>query len=144
MKVVWGTVEEEAVVRRTGEVGEEGERLGWWQLESGKGEWERKGGEYGQVGGLSRGLGFVRGQTILVRLGQSFLPVQRAQLLRVNQWVVLGHRATSTEGCSVGMKWWRTIMMIALQGNFDLLLHLDWVGTGVDSIDREIALRVIL
>ena len=28
--------------------------------------------------------------------------------------------------------------------NFDLLLRLDRVGTGVDSIDREIALRVIL
>ena len=34
--------------------------------------------------------------------------------------------------------------MIASEGNFDLLLRLDWVGTGVDSIDREIALRVVL
>ena len=25
----------------------------------------------------------------------------------------------STEGCSVGMKWWRTITVIALKGNFD-------------------------
>ena len=62
----------------------------------------------------------------------------------MNRWVVLGHLATSTEGCSVGMKWWRTMTMIASKGNFDLLLRLDWVGTGVDSIDREIALRVVL
>ena len=66
-----------------------------------------------QVGELSRSLGFVQGQTIWQRLGQSFLLVRRAQLLRVNQWVVLGRRAMSTEGCSVGMKWWRTIMEIA-------------------------------
>ena len=71
------------------------------------------GGECGQADGLSRGLGFVQGQTIRLRLGQSFLLVQRAQLLRVNRWVVLGHRATSIEGCSVGTKWWRTITVIA-------------------------------
>ena len=94
-----------------------------------------------QAGGLSRGLGFVRGQTIWLCLDQSFLPVQKVWLLRVNRWVVLGRRATSTVGCSVGTKWWRTMMMI---GNFDLLLRLDRVGTGVDSIDREIALRVVL
>ena len=97
-----------------------------------------------RAGGLGRGLGFVQGQTIWLRLDRSFLPVQRAQLLRVNQWVVLGHCTTSTVGCSVGTKWWRTMTMIASKGNFDLLLRLDWVGTGVDSIDREIALRVVL
>ena len=62
------------------------------------------GGECGQADGLSQGLGFVQGQTIRLRLGRSFLLVQRAQLLRVNRWVVLGHCATSTEGCSVGTK----------------------------------------
>ena len=111
----------------------------------GKGEWERGEGEYERAGGLGRGPGFVQGQTIWLRLGQSFLPVQRAQLLMVNRWVVLGRLATSTKGCSVGTKWWRTIMKIAsFKGNFDLLLHLDWVGMNVDSIDREIALRVVL
>ena len=100
----------------------------------GKGEWGREGGECGQADGLSRGLGFVQGQTIWLRLDQSFLPVQRAQLLRVNRWVVLGRCAMSTEGCSVGMKWWRTITVIASQGNFDLLLRLVQVGTSVDSI----------
>ena len=79
----------------------------------GKGEWGREGGECVRAGGLSQGLGFVRGQTIWLHLDQSFLPVQRAQLLRVNRWVVLGRLATSTEGCSVGMKWWRTMAMIA-------------------------------
>ena len=79
----------------------------------GRGEWGREGGECVRVGGRGRGLGFVRGQTIWLRLDQSFLPVQRAQLLRVNRWVVLGRRATSTVDCSVGMKWWRTITMIA-------------------------------
>ena len=34
--------------------------------------------------------------------------------------------------------------MIALKGNFDLLLCLDRVGTGVNSIDHKIALRVVL
>ena len=34
--------------------------------------------------------------------------------------------------------------MIASEGNFDLLLRLDRVGTSVDSIDLEIALRVVL
>ena len=97
-----------------------------------------------RAGGLSRGLGFVQGQTIWLRLDQSFLPVQRAQLLRVSRWVVLGHRTTSTVGCSVGTKWWRTMTMIASKGNFDLLLRLDRVGTGVDSIDRGITLRVVL
>ena len=97
-----------------------------------------------RVGGRGRGLGFVRGQTIRLRLDQSFLLVQRARLLRVNQWVVLGRRATSTVGYSVGTKWWRTMTMIASEGNFDLLLRLDRVGTGVDSTDREIALRVVL
>ena len=77
-------------------------------------EVEREGGEYEQAGGLGRDLGFVQGQTIWLRLGQSFLPVQRAQLLMVNRWVVLGHLATSTKGCSVGTKWWRTITTIAL------------------------------
>ena len=33
--------------------------------------------------------------------------------------------------------------MIALKGNFDLLLRLNLVGTSVDSIDRKIALRVV-
>ena len=32
----------------------------------------------------------------------------------------------------------------SLEGNFDLLLRLDRVGTNVDSTDREIALRVVL
>ena len=94
-----------------------------------KGECECKGGEYWLVGELGQGLGCVRGQTIYLHLGQSFLLVQRAQLLMVNQWVVLGHLATSTKGCSVGTKWWRTIVMISLKGNFDLLLCLVWVGT---------------
>ena len=109
-----------------------------------RGGWGREEGGCGQAGGLSRGLGFVHSQMIWLRPGQSFLPVQRAQLLRVNRWVVLGRRATSIAGCSVGTKWWRTIAVIASQGNFDLLLRLDRVGTGVDSIDREIALRVVL
>ena len=110
----------------------------------GKGEWEREGGVCGQAGELGQGLGFVRGQTIWLRLGQSFLPVQRAQLLMVNQWIVLRCLTTSTEGCSVDTKWWRTITMIASKGNFDLLLHLDRVGTSIDSIDQEIAQRVFL
>ena len=97
-----------------------------------------------RVGGLSRGLGFVQGQTIWSRLDLSFLPVQRAQLLRVSRWVVLGCRTTSTVGCSVGTKWWRTMTTIASKGNFDLLLRLDRVGANVDSIDREVALRVVL
>ena len=50
----------------------------------------------------------------------------------------------STEGCSVDTKWWRTITVIASKGNFDLLLRLDWIGTGVDSIDHKIALRIVL
>ena len=106
--------------------------------------WGHEGGGYVRVGGRGRGLGFVRGWTIWLRLDRSFLLVQRAQLLRVNRWVVLGRRATSTVGCSVGMKWWRTMTVIASKGNFDLLLRLDRVGTGVDSIDRKIALRVVL
>ena len=110
----------------------------------GKGEWGREEGGCGRVGGLSQGLGFVQGRTIWLRLDQSFLPVQRAQLLRVSRWVVLGRCTTSTVGCSVGTKWWRTMTMIASEGNFDLLLRLDWGGTGVDSIDREIVLRVVL
>ena len=104
--------------------------------------WGREGGGCGLVDELSRGLGFVQGQTTRLRLGQSFLPVQRAQLLRVNRWVVLGRCATSTEGCSVGTKWWRTITVIAFQGNFDLLLRLVWTGTSIDSIDQEITQRV--
>ena len=79
----------------------------------GTGEWGHEGGECGRADGLSQGLGFVQGQMIQLRLGQSFLPVQRAQLLRVNRWVVLGYHTTSTEGRSVGMKWWRTITVIA-------------------------------
>ena len=63
------------------------------------------GGEYELVGGLGRDPGCVRGQTIWSHLSQSFLLVQRAQLLMVNQWVVLRRLATSTGGCSVGMKW---------------------------------------
>ena len=97
-----------------------------------------------RAGGLNRGLGFVRGRMVWLRLGQSFLLVQRAQLLRVNRWVVLGRRATSTEGCSVGKKWWRTMTMIASKANFDLLLRLDRVGMSVDSMDQGIALRVVL
>ena len=51
----------------------------------------------------------------------------------------------STEGCSVGTKWWRTIMKIAsFKGNFDLLLCLDQVGMNIDLFDHEIALRVVL
>ena len=88
-----------------------------------KGGWGREGGGCVRVGGLSRGLGFVQGQTIWLRLDQSFLLVQRVQLLRVSRWVVLGRHATSTVGCSVGTKWWRTMMMIASKGNFDLLLR---------------------
>ena len=110
----------------------------------GKGEWGREEGGCGRADGLNQGLGFVQGRMIWLCLGQSFLLVQRAQLLRVSQWVVLGRRATSTVGCSVGTKWWRTMTMIALKGNFDLLLRLDRIGTGVDSIDRGIALRVVL
>ena len=79
----------------------------------GKGEWECGEGEYEQAGGLGQGPGFVQGQMIWLRLGQSFLPVQRVQLLRVNRGVVLRRLATSTEGCSVGTKWWRTMAMIA-------------------------------
>ena len=79
----------------------------------GKGEWGREEGGCGRAGGLSQGLGFVLGQTIWLRLDQSFLPVQRAQLLRVSRWVVLGRRTMSTVGCSVGTKWWRTMAMIA-------------------------------
>ena len=109
-----------------------------------KGGWGRGEGGCVRAGGLSQGLGFVQGQTIWLRLDQSFLPVQRVRLLRVSRWVVLGRRATSTMGCSVGTKWWRTMTTIASKGNFDLLLRLDQVGTGVDSIDCEIALRVVL
>ena len=50
----------------------------------GKGGWGHEGGGCGLVDELSRGLGFVQGQMTWLRLGQSFLPVQRAQLLRVN------------------------------------------------------------
>ena len=110
----------------------------------GKGEWGCEEGVYGKAGGQGQGLGFVRGQMIWLSLGPSFLPGQRAQFLMVNRWVVLRRLTTSTEGCFVGTKWWRTMMMIALKGNFDLLLRLDRVGTGVDSIDRKIALRVVL
>ena len=39
----------------------------------GKGECECEVDEYGQVDGLGRGLGFVWGQTIWLRLGQNFL-----------------------------------------------------------------------
>ena len=85
MKVVWGTVGGAMVVRRTREVGSEGGRLGWWRLESEKGEWGREGGGCVRAGGLSRGLGFVRGQTIWLHLGQSLLLVQRVQFLRVNR-----------------------------------------------------------
>ena len=144
MKVVWGMAGEGVVVRRIRGAVREGGKLGWWRLELGRGEWGREGGECVRVGGRGRGLGFVQGQTIWLHLDQSFLPVQRAQLLRENRWVVLGCRATSTVGCSVGTKWWRTMTMIALEGNFDLLLRLDRVGTSIDSIDREIALRVVL
>ena len=76
-------------------------------------EWGREEGGYVRVGGLSRGLGFVQGRTIWLRPDRSFLPVQRVQLQKVNRWVVLGRRATSTEDYSVGTKWWRTIAMIA-------------------------------
>ena len=34
-------------------------------------------------------------------------------LQRPSQGVVLGRHATSTKGCSVGTKWWRTITVIA-------------------------------
>ena len=79
----------------------------------GKGECECEEGACGRAGELGQGLGFVQGQMIWLHLGQSFLQVQRALLLTVNGQVVLGHLATSTRGCSVDMKWWRTIAVIA-------------------------------
>ena len=78
-----------------------------------KGEWGCRGGAYGLAGKLGQGLGCVQDQMIELRPGQSFLQVQSVLLQRQSQGVVLGHRATSTEGCSVGIKWWRTIAVIA-------------------------------
>ena len=69
---------------------------------------------YGLAGGLGQGLECIRGQMIRLRLGQSFLQVQSVFFQRQSQGVVLGHCTTSTKGCSVGMKWWQTIMVIAL------------------------------
>ena len=67
----------------------------------------------GLVDGLGQGLGCVQSQTIELRLDQSFLQVQSFWLQRGSQGFVLGCCATSTEGCSVGTKWWRTITVIA-------------------------------
>ena len=71
------------------------------------------GGACGLVDGLGQGLGCVQSQMIGLRLGQSFLRVLRVLLPRQSQGFVLGRCATSTEGCSVGTKWWRTITVIA-------------------------------
>ena len=68
-------------------------------------------GACGLAGGLGQGLRFVQGQTIGLRLGQSCLQVLSVPLWRLSQWVVLRRRATSTEGCSMGTKWWRTVKM---------------------------------
>ena len=46
--------------------------------------------------------------------------------------------ATSTGDCSVDMKWWRTLTVIASEINFDLLLCLTWMGTNIDSIESKI------
>ena len=78
------------------------------------GGWGRKGGVYGLAGRLGLCLRFVQGQTIHLRLGRRFLQGQSVQLQRLSRGFVLRRHATSTEGCSVGMKCWRTIMMIAL------------------------------
>ena len=47
-------------------------------------------------------------------------------------------------GLFCDMEWWRTIMMIASWGNFDLLLHLVQVEASVDSIEQKFVLRVVL
>ena len=38
----------------------------------------------------------------------------------------------------MGTKWWRTIVVIALKGNFNLLLYLACVGMSIDSIESRI------
>ena len=68
---------------------------------------------YGRAGELGQGLECVQGQMIRLHPGQSFLRVLQVLLWRQSQGVVLRRCATSTEGCSVGTKWWRTIMVIA-------------------------------
>ena len=72
----------------------------------------RGGGVCGLADGLGQGLGCVQSRMLWLRLGLSFLRVQSSQLQRGSEGFVLGCRATSTEGCSVGMKWWRTITVI--------------------------------
>ena len=73
-----------------------GERLGGWQWELGKEEWECGEGVYGLAGELGQGLGCVQGQTIGLHPGQRFLQVQSVLLQRQSQGVVLRCHATST------------------------------------------------
>ena len=80
----------------------------------GKEECKCREGVYGLADKLGQGLGCVQGQTIGLRPGQRFLQVQSVLLQRQSQGVALRCHATSTEGCSVGTKWWRTITIIAL------------------------------
>ena len=63
--------------------------------------------------GLGQGLGCIQSWMIGLHLGQSSLQVQSFRLQRGSQGFVLRRRATSTKGCSVGTKWWRTIMVLA-------------------------------
>ena len=78
--------------------------------EGGVGVWK---GACVRVGGLGQGLGCVQGQMIGLHPGLSFPQVQSVLLQRQSQGFVLGCCTTSTEGCSVGMKWWRTMTVIA-------------------------------
>ena len=67
---------------------------------------------YGLVGGQGQGLGCVQSQMIGLHPGLSFPRVQSVLPQRQSQGFVLRCRATSTEGCSVDTKWWRTISVI--------------------------------
>ena len=67
----------------------------------------------GLVDELGQGLGCVRSLRKESHPDQSFLQVQSFQLQRGSQGFVLRRHATSTEGCSVGTKWWRTMTVIA-------------------------------
>ena len=79
----------------------------------GEGGWECREGVYGLADGLGQGLGCIRSQIIGLHLGLSFPRIQSVLHQRQSQGFVLGHCATSTEGFSVGTKWWRTIVVIA-------------------------------
>ena len=113
MRGVWELMEGVGAVCRIRGTEREGRRLDWWRWEWEMGEWKCGEGVYGLAGGLGLFLGFVQGWTIRLRHGQRFLWGQSVQLQKLNQGVVLGCCATSTEGCSMGTKWWRTITMIA-------------------------------